>query len=406
MDRRSALAALTAAGTAGLAGCSALFGAEETSTPTDTETTTPTSTPTPTLSFDAGPTTFRAADDRRAFLPDAVAPESPLETRWEIQVPHQFYHPVVGGDTLYLVNSFYIDAPNVQAFDVASGERRWTTVLEAGLGPMTLDDGTAFVQSSEGVFALDAATGDREWKADGETEFPTAVAVADGHVLAASDERGLVALDRESGERAWGADLGKATTAPAVDGDRVAVKHNDATTFVADVFDVATGEFLDRASGLGSGLDPVAPDGDAVFVSGGGSMRRHTLGERLPDWRVSPIDLTGPAAVAEDLVVGATAESVVAVDRASGERAWTTETDVELTSTPVVGGETVYVGGRTDDGGAVLALDLATGDRQFDLATSKPVGRLPGAVDGGVVVHTSNNVGGEDPEYLSLVLGG
>jgi len=77
--------------------------------------------------------------------------------------------------------------------------------------------------------------------------------------------------------------------------------------------------------------------------------------------------------------------NVFALDAASGDELWDTDTDVEIAGGPGYGEGLVFVGGGD---GELIALDAATGEESWRVELTSEVLSVPTAASGVVVVHT------------------
>ncbi|MFZ5654381.1 MAG: outer membrane protein assembly factor BamB [Pseudomonadota bacterium] len=118
-------------------------------------------------------------------------------------------------------------------------ERLWSVgigdeqeAFEAALRP-AVDAGTVYAASREGrVVAVDAAEGDRRWRADLDIGLTGGVGAGAGLVLVGTAAGDLVALHAENGEEAWRASLSSEILAPAAaSGDLVVVQTQDAKVY-------------------------------------------------------------------------------------------------------------------------------------------------------------------------------
>lgn len=240
------------------------------------------------------------------------------------------------GDRLYLVSD------GVYAVDAATGEELWTfeeTALESGSGietPAVVADGTVYA-GGYGLYAIDAASGDQRWHFETETlpetaeEFDGSVgwlvssapAVARGTVVFNTALSILYAVDAETGEEAWSL------------------------------------EGADRLRGS------PAVDGDVIYQAEDGGVSAIDLETGETHWRTETSELfvRGSPAVADDAIYLA-GGPLVGFDAETGEERWRVDLDSEYERTvslgrtsPIVTEETVYV--AEDDRNAVFAVSIA-----------------------------------------------
>lgn len=206
----------------------------------------------------------------------------------------------------------------------------WVDAVESGLvlGREVTDDRGVFdLGGGDGsVFALDAATGEREWSY-GETgaySFYTAPTVDGGIFFGLGDDAGgsgngaVYALDVDGTER-WTRDVGSVYHPPRV-ADGVVYAGSD--DYVVRAFDAEDGEVLWSADGFGD--DPeVVGVADAVIVAAGGLIGLDPDDGHVR-WRCDVPGVPHMATLA-DGVAYAASESLVAVR--DGERLWQADVD-------------------------------------------------------------------------------
>jgi outer membrane protein assembly factor BamB len=291
--------------------------------------------------------------------------------------------PAVGGALVYAEAR----DGSIFAVDAASGARRWrvTTGKELPL-PWGHESGDHFLSSPAfvdgmivvgagdgGIYALDAATGRRKWRAQTEGRVRASPAVANGRVYAGSYDGRVYCYDLTSGALRWryetqgvtlksgsyGFDRRSIQSSPAVDNGVVYVGARDGFLYAIGADDGKLRWRVDHkiswiiTSPAVSEHVVFAGSSDAHFAQAIDSTgtERWRFGADVPVWS-SP-------AVADDLVYfGDAAGRVHAVDRMTGREQWMFRTGATVFSSPVVAGDLVIVG--STDGG-VYALRTGTG---------------------------------------------
>jgi outer membrane protein assembly factor BamB len=181
------------------------------------------------------------------FNPGATGPEPPVEVKWRVSgLPSTVWPPVVVGDAVYVGTGIFdrVADGDLRAFSTDRGTRRWTFVpSESGVGVPAVVDGTIYVGGNDGnLNAIDVDTKELHWTFDtpGNSMFPK---VADGTVYAT--EFGwaytVYAIDAKSGEEQWRFD---ALTGPAI-----TVTVSDGTVYVGPVAGDSTVYAVDATSG-------------------------------------------------------------------------------------------------------------------------------------------------------------
>ncbi|MFC4549910.1 MULTISPECIES: PQQ-binding-like beta-propeller repeat protein [Halorussus] len=298
---------------------------------------------------------------------DAPAAEPSEEWRKRLEGP--LTTPTVVADTVYVTRGDLTDgAPvaTVEAYDLASGSRRWSTSLETtyefsapfdNLRPV-YHRGTLYLATGESATAVDARSGAVLWNTAVETSVNDPPIVGDHGVYVCGVVDGvIVALDHDGTER-WRYPEQKATTERSVD--------------------------------LGSGgiSQPALADGTLyASFSGAGRLVALDAASGEEQWRHEPDDGAG---VSSGVVVATADELVrasfggVEVFERDGTHRWQYGSIDEAVIRPAVAHGTVFVAGLE---GRVLALDLADGTETWRtrLAPRKFVqGTIPVVANGAV----------------------
>jgi outer membrane protein assembly factor BamB len=156
--------------------------------------------------------------------------------RWHYEADGLIFGaPAIFDDTVY----FASDAGGIHAMAAETGRLAWRANVAAPIrgAPVVGPAGAVFNSEEPAVFAFDEETGDELWRAaiGGES----APALTGQLVLVGSAENGLYALDAATGERRWLFPTGSPVlTAPAIAGETVFV--SSGSTLYA--IDLETGE--------------------------------------------------------------------------------------------------------------------------------------------------------------------
>jgi outer membrane protein assembly factor BamB len=269
---------------------------------------------------------------------------------------------VIAGDTLFVGTSFPAEGavapPVVYALDVTTGRQRWRAVLDGGTdlqwAAPVVDGGQVLVAdtlSHEGsapashLHALDAATGDRRWRADlhapSQGFFAEPPVVAGDLVYLPTASGMLLAVDRRTGREVWRDQGGfpvlagvRAGLVIALIGDRLVG------------FDAATGaRRWQTVVGTGAGEQWAVLDGDAVLAAAGGALVAVDTATGAARWRAAVGPAAGRPVTAGERVYLATRGRLVALDGASGRQVWTSAR-LRPVSAPVVTSGRVVVATR------------------------------------------------------------
>jgi len=128
------------------------------------------------------------------------------ETRWT-RDRHTITSPAVAHGYVFAVGN-----DNLLALDAVSGETEWTATIDRAGGPPTVADGTVVVGTRENLFAHDVTTGDHEWTLEGSFS-DTDMATRNGTLYLTGRQRQdgewvsrALAVDAETGDIEWKVD--------------------------------------------------------------------------------------------------------------------------------------------------------------------------------------------------------
>jgi serine/threonine protein kinase len=172
----------------------------------------------PQLQFDAAQT---------GYQPNASTPVPPVTDIWTFETGNLVRSsPAVANGTVFVGSR----DNHVYALDAATGDKQWA--FETGnwvTSSPAVADGTVFLGSDDNtVYALDAATGDKQWAFETDHSVRSSPAVADSTVFVGSDDHNLYALDAATGDKQWAFETGHMVrSSPAVADGTVFVGSDD-----------------------------------------------------------------------------------------------------------------------------------------------------------------------------------
>ncbi len=348
-----------------------------------------------------------------------LALDPPLERRWRYDLgtgngttSRIISPPVVDGGRVFAADA---DA-DVQAFDLASGERLWRRDFELesdrrlGAG-LAASGGGVFVATARGeVAALDATTGEVVWTTELGAPVRAAPTLAGRFVVVLTADNQTFALDAVNGTVLW-THQGFAETAallggpsPAATGGLTVVPYSSGEV-AGLVLETGQPVWLDavqrprRTAAVGSITDiqatPVIEPGGRVIVAGhGGEIAALTAdtGNRIWDQRIASSEM--PWVAGGELFVVSTRGEVVNLDLASGGIRWATqlprfrepddpETERIYHAGPVLAGGRVLVTGSL---GQLWALAPANGEIAETVDIPRGVILPPVVADGRLIL--------------------
>jgi outer membrane protein assembly factor BamB len=316
-----------------------------------------------------GPSHTGTNPAERALSPATVRR---LQPAWQLRQCSVQTEPVVVGDTMVINDSC---SQGLFAVDTATGEVRWETPEPRFGGTAAVDAsrGIVFVSSEPahdpnppapgGVDAYALSDGHRMWFSPRWAGQSVSVTVDRGQVLVPLQDGHVISLDEDTGDLRWRLRVGGVVDTP------ITVAHGR-------VF------FVDS---LGSVY--------GVSESTGAVLWRH---------RASSSGGSTPAAAHGLVSFGTWTGNVVAVSASTGHVVWRRDTGLNLpVSSPAISGNALVV---TLRGGRILELNALTGERRLRVAVAADYMAAP--VIANRVIYTAEVGGGENRLYaLSLATG-
>lgn len=335
----------------------------------------------PTYGYDAG---------NSGYAPDVRGPTDNAEVAWTADLDaSRARSPIVYDDRIYVGTNWGVQSKLQQGHVVAldrEGNEQWRYLADRSIdGPLTATEDGVYGGTENGmVVALDHE-GERRWRYDLGSDNDAHVIATSGKVYATSWEAGLLALDT-AGDRLW---EHQAETAPAIGGMPI----------VGDDGIYVNGKSLYAIGTDGEKnwiydpdelkvLDPIFAEGTVFTVEGPSEGSR---GERLGNRHVAAFDTAGTVewhkhvpdsggrSVADGSLLVSTSDALVALDAATGDRQW--ECACSWPEAPSVAGDVAYI---ATIGGQVHAVGAATGEGLWQLDLEERILSQP-AISGGTV---------------------
>ena len=290
-----------------------------------------------------------------------------------IGVPEGWSSPVVDGDTLYVGT---MDG-DFRAIELESGAKKWDFELvgeedrRAVYGQPAVLDGKVYFGGYDGVLYALTQDGGGLWDREVGDISPIVggPAVADGKVMIGSSDGSLYAFDAEDGSLEWTFPTGnRVWSTPVAEDGVVYFGSLDHNVYALDVVDGK--EKWRFFAGGGVTARPLLHDGRVYIGSFTSVFYALDAETGAVVWRFDGADswFWGGAAVGGDLVFAPSLDgNVYALDRGSGELAWSLPTKGGVIGAPaVVSGR--LVAGSSD--GRVWLRELGGGDvRSCDIGS-------------------------------------
>jgi halocyanin-like protein len=314
--------------------------------------------------------------------------------------------PTIVNKTVY----FGADDGNVYALDAETGEEEWRFGTEKPPeGQRKSDrgvesdpkvvDGTVYVGANDNYFyALDAETGDERWRYEGGHRANEgggfvwgSPSVVDGVVYGNSRSDHVYALDAETGDELWrtwteGPKGGGVTVA---DGRVYSGSYLDVNLHA---FDAETGEVLwEKELESENCASPLVHDGVVYGMFAGQPMLGFDAetGEEVFRYEGAEFGINGVPTIWNDTLyatAGYDPAGIHAVDVESGEQEWHFEVPQMIAQVPTVADGVIFAGSYRETN--LFAVDAETGEEQWRFETHAAVNGAPNVVDGVVFFGT------------------
>lgn len=265
----------------------------------------------------------------------------------------------------------------VYAVDAATGQQNWafTDPGDVVFSSPTVVNGTVFAGCDDGsIYAVDAATGQQEWAfTEPSKRVFASPTVVDGTVYIGGFDGTLYAVDAATGQHEWAftEPAARLLAAPAVVDGIVYVGAEDNTLYAVNA---ATGqrEWAFTAPTNSVNSSPTVFEGTVFFGTNDPALYAVDAITGQEEWLFSaPSESvrSSPTIVDGTVFVGADDGILYAIDVATGQEKWTftepTNTvvpDRGISSSPTVVDGTVYVGSRDS---SLYSVDAATGQQEW-----------------------------------------
>lgn len=285
--------------------------------------------------------------------------------------------PALAGDLLL----FGTEDGIVHAWDVDSGEERWTFELPEGWVPacglavgedrvfVTADDLRPLGSHDKALLALSLADGHELWRYDTSALRLSPPLLYEGRVYFAASDKTFHAVNAQRGQRCWRVTISGwnrcapagakgliyfGTQATPGDAGHVLAMHAD------------DGSEAWRVPCASTMLSPTVVGDDLYVASWDGTLHRLNAqtGERQWDLSIGTHILTPPVALGGLVFFGARDRHLYAVDREDGKTIWKFHTGGKVRVAPVASEGVLYVAtsDRHERTGQVYALDAETGE--------------------------------------------
>ncbi|USZ68439.1 PQQ-like beta-propeller repeat protein [Halorussus salilacus] len=337
------------------------------------------------------------------YNPNPVGPRDGVSERWSVDISAPSARPVVADGTAFLPT-----ATAIRAVDAVTGEERWREEADdAGTWPQQVayHDGTVYVArlADEGVLALDAETGEREWgfRQEGHGVYALLLDPDRPSLFVGDAEGNVYAVDLETGDARW-----HRRVFGSVTGFARGIPELLVATEAGEVYGLysTTGEALWRRKLPGHVTALATSNGGGAFVStfGGPTVELDTGRTGATAWRTDV--WSADSFVVTSKTAFAAGHRLVALDTRSGDRRWTGGETAQCG--PAAAGETVYA--ADEDGVTAYDFDGGVGVRHLRIGAERWSHSVEGSPTRGLAVADDAvfllTQGGEDTSAKAYAL--
>lgn len=275
-----------------------------------------------------------------SYNPNSVGPRESVAERWSLDISLPSDCPPVVADGL----AFLPTASAVRAVDARTGEEQWRENGDDGpMWPLSVvyHDGLVFVAQMEerGLLALDATTGERQWTFDPEGYGVQALVVdPERPGLFAGDDEGYVyELDPTTGETRWRRRVFGSVTAFAQSIPELFVATESGEVYALDPTDGGA-YWRGEVPGNVEALATANGQGALVSTFGGPTVELDGRKKGARNWTADV--WTSDSLVVTSGTLFAAGHRLVALDSTDGSRRWTGGKTTKCG--PAAAGDTVY----------------------------------------------------------------
>jgi len=288
------------------------------------------------------------------------------------------------------------DSAHFFAIDLASGKLLWKIENEAGFtASAAVHDGRVFIGDNDGVFyCLDAKDGRVLWKHVTENQINSSATFFEESVIVGSQDGTLHRFAQDDGRIAWKYLVpvdGGIQCSPAISEGRTFVAGCDARFHTIDLLDGESKAVIEIG---GPALSTPALSGEIAYCgTNSGELLSIDWKNAKILWRYSPRRRTeyrsSPAVTDKLVILGGRNKLVEAIDRKTGNVAWSFTTRGRVDGSPVVVGSRVFIGSGD---GRLYAIDLDDGQSSWQFDAGGRFFASPAVARGRLVIGNTDGV--------------
>ena len=277
--------------------------------------------------------------------------------------------PIIVNEVLYI--GCYDN--NLYALDARTGEFNWKFATEGGIPSRPAADGELVYVGSEDtrLYAVTAERGALAWTYYAGGPIRSNPVNYEGHIFVGSDDARLHVINMYNGQKSWTSEAaGPIRSTPLVQDERVYFGCESSDFYCLDF----KGEMKWRFSKAKRAITSSAILVEGMLVFGSKDWSLYAV-EAEAGWQVWKFRMGGATistpAYSEGRIYTAGGDGrVYAVDFRSGREIWNFQTEHQVTGSPIVFEDSVYCGSVD---GSMYCLDMRSGRKRWQFQTGGPI---------------------------------
>lgn len=298
----------------------------------------------------------------------------------------------VRGTPLVHKGSVYIGCydNNLYALNAATGEFQWKYATEGGIvsRPAVAEDMLFFGSADKRIYALFARTGKLAWIYYTEGPIRSSGRIADGHLFIGSDDRMLHAVNITTGRAAWKYDTGdEIRSTPFILNETVYFGTEGGELLCLDFRGQVKWRFKAKRAITSS---PWVHENVVYVNSMDGFLYAVDAksGWMLWRFRMEKASIVSPAVIENLVITGSADGHVYAVDMRSAREVWRFKTNHQVNGSPVIYKDALYIGSVDNH---LYCLEYRTGRLRWKFETKGPITGTPAVFDDIVYVGSNDH---------------
>lgn len=284
----------------------------------------------------------------------------------------------IRGTPLYLGGMLYTGCydNNLYALNAATGEFQWKYATDGGVvsKPAAADDNVYFGSEDRSLHAVNARTGKMVWTYQTDGRIRSSGRIADGHIFIGSDDKFIHAVNQITGRKAWRYEVGdEVRSTPFIVNDLIYFGTEGGEMLCLDFRGQIKWRFKAKR---GITSSPIVQDNIVYFNSMDGFMYALDANSGWMVWRfrMEKASIVSPCVSNSLVFTGASDGYIYAVDARSAKETWRFKTNNQVNGSPTVYKDAVYIGSVDNN---LYCLEIRSGRLRWKFETKGPITGTP-----------------------------